>query len=392
MSQNKKLALGEIFNIARGGSPRPIQNFITNDKDGIPWIMIGDASERSKYISETKKRIIKEGVKSSRTVNPGDFLLTNSMSFGHPYIMKISGCIHDGWLVLSPKRNDIDQNYFYYLLGSNTVYEDFSRRASGTTVKNLNISLVSGVKVSFPPLEEQRRIAAILDKADEVRRQRQEAIRLTEELLKSLFLDMFGDPVTNPKGWEVVELQAVCNRITDGTHQSPEWANEGIPFLFISNIVNGEINFNVSKYISESSWASLTARCPIEVNDILYTTVGSYGNAALVRTKNKFCFQRHIAHIKPNTQKIHSEFLLGMMQSDGIKQQADRQVRGIAQKTLNLRELKEFKIFLPPCIKQEKYIDSRRKIENILINLQDSFQIESNLFNSLLQKAFRGEL
>jgi type I restriction enzyme S subunit len=392
MSQNEKLVLGEIFNIARGGSPRPIQNFLTNDKDGIPWIMIGDASEGSKYISATKKKIIKEGVKSSRIVNPGDFLLTNSMSFGHPYIIKISGCIHDGWLVLSPKRDDIDQNYFYYLLGSNSVYQDFSRRASGTTVKNLNIDLVSSVKVSFPSLEEQRRIAAILDKADAVRRKRKKAIALTEELLRSAFLDMFGDPVTNPKRWEVVELQQLCRRVTDGTHQPPEWADEGIPFLFVSNIVNGEIDFNVSKYINEASWSSLTVRCPIEVNDILYTTVGSYGNAALVRTKKRFCFQRHIAHIKPDTQKIHPEFLLGLMQSEGIKQQADRQVRGVAQKTLNLRELKEFKVFLPPRSDQEQYIAFRNNVEQCLNNQRHSFETQSNLFNSLLQRAFWGEL
>ena len=216
MKTNQQLALGKIFEIARGGSPRPIQDFITNDPDGIPWIMIGDASETSKYITNTKKRIIKDGVKRSRIVNSGDFLLTNSMSFGHPYILKISGCIHDGWLVLSPKLDDINQDYFYYLLGSDSVYQEFSRRASGTTVKNLNIDLVSSVKVSFPPLEEQKRIAAILDKADRVRRKRQEAIRLTEELGRSIFLDMFGDPVTNPKGWEVVKIDQIVDAIESG--------------------------------------------------------------------------------------------------------------------------------------------------------------------------------
>src|SRR5207253_5208354 len=97
-------ALGDIFEIARGGSPRPIDEFITDDPNGINWIMISDASEGSKYITATKKRIRAEGAQRSRQVKPGDFLLTNSMSFGKPYIMRTSGCIHDGWLVLSPRR------------------------------------------------------------------------------------------------------------------------------------------------------------------------------------------------------------------------------------------------------------------------------------------------
>jgi type I restriction enzyme S subunit len=231
-----------------------------------------------------------------------------------------------------------------------------------------------------------------LDKADEIIRKRKEAIALTEQLLKSTFLDMFGDPVINPKGWEVKKLEEVCYKVTDGTHQSPEWSISGIPFLFVSNIVNGEIDFNVSKYISEDFWQKLTLRCPIEINDILYTTVGSYGNVALVRTDKKFCFQRHIAHIKPDNSKINPEFLLGLMQSDGIKRQADQQVRGIAQKTLNLKELKSFQVFNPPINLQKKYAAIRRKIESKLQKQQKMLQESENLFNSLLQKAFKGEL
>src|SRR5690349_8394425 len=102
MSEWPLVALGDVFEIGRGGSPRPIDAFLTGDPEGVNWIMISDASEGSKYITQTKKRIRPEGAKRSRTVKPGDFLLTNSMSFGRPYIMRTSGCIHDGWLVLSP--------------------------------------------------------------------------------------------------------------------------------------------------------------------------------------------------------------------------------------------------------------------------------------------------
>lgn len=157
-----KASLEELFEIARGGSPRPIDDYITDDPDGINWIMIGDTVEGGKYITSTRKRIRPEGARRSRAVKPGDFLLTNSMSFGRPYIMRTFGCIHDGWLVLSPRREDVEPNYFFALLGTQAVYAEFARRAPGATVKNLNIDLVRGVTVPVPPLPTQRKYAEIV--------------------------------------------------------------------------------------------------------------------------------------------------------------------------------------------------------------------------------------
>lgn len=161
-----RVTLGAVFEIARGGSPRPIDDYVTDDPAGINWITISDASAGSKYITGTKRRIRPEGAKRSRAVKPGDFLLTNSMSFGRPYIMRTSGCIHDGWLVLSPRRDDVDSEFFYCLLGSTAVFAEFERRAAGATVKNLNIELVRAVKIPLPPFSGQRdfsRRAAAID-------------------------------------------------------------------------------------------------------------------------------------------------------------------------------------------------------------------------------------
>jgi type I restriction enzyme S subunit len=159
----RRLQLGEIFGIARGGSPRPIDEYITDAADGVNWVMIGDTEQGGKYIWSTKKKIRPDGVKRSRLVKSGDFLLTNSMSFGRPYILKTSGCIHDGWLVLSPRITDFNADYFYTLLGSQAVFNEFSKRASGATVKNLNIDLVSGVEVAVPPLDEQLKFAKAVE-------------------------------------------------------------------------------------------------------------------------------------------------------------------------------------------------------------------------------------
>jgi type I restriction enzyme, S subunit len=139
--------LGEICNIARGGSPRPIQKFLTDKPNGINWVKIGDATASTKYIYQTEEKIIPEGVKRSRLVKPGDFLLSNSMSFGRPYIMRTIGCIHDGWLVLSDKSGLFDQDYLYYFLGSAAAYKQFDNLAAGSTVRNLNTELVKRVTI-----------------------------------------------------------------------------------------------------------------------------------------------------------------------------------------------------------------------------------------------------
>ena len=343
----------------------------------VPYCDCGE-EDRKKYILE-----------------PGDIVFARTgATTGKSFL--IQDCPKDSvfasYLIRVRPSSDVDSRYLAWFFQTPNYWNQITQNATGTTQPGVNATNLKKLKVPVPPLKEQKRIAAILDKADAIRRKRKEAIRLTEELLRSTFLDMFGDPVINPKGWATGKLSEVCDRVTDGTHQSPQWSTEGIPFLFVSNIVDGEIDFNVSKYITEDCWKSLTARCPIELNDILYTTVGSYGNVALVRTTKKFCFQRHIAHIKPNHKKVNPEFLLGLMQSPGIKNQADRQVRGVAQKTLNLRELKDFEIFVPPRSEQDKYVAIRRKVESSLNSYRECCDTQNYFFNSLLQKAFRGEL
>ena len=156
--------LNELFLIERGGSPRPIQQFLTDEVDGINWIKIGDTELGQKYIETTKEKIKPEGLKKSRLVVDGDFILSNSMSFGRPYIVKTTGAIHDGWLVFRDVDNNLDKDFFYYLLSSSYVYQQFSRNASGSTVRNLNIDIVKQTNISLPPLNEQKRIVTKIEK------------------------------------------------------------------------------------------------------------------------------------------------------------------------------------------------------------------------------------
>ena len=147
-----------VAEIARGGSPRPIKEYLTDATDGINWIKIGDTEKDSKYIISVKERIKQSGVSKSRMVHKGDFLLTNSMSFGRPYITQVDGCIHDGWLVISLIEQSYRQDFFYYLLSSGYAYSQFAKRVAGAVVQNLNSEKVAISLFPLPPYEEQNRI------------------------------------------------------------------------------------------------------------------------------------------------------------------------------------------------------------------------------------------
>jgi type I restriction enzyme M protein len=155
--------LGELCVIERGASPRPIHDFVTNSPEGVNWIKIGDAENGSKYITRTKEKITLEGATKSRSVKRGDFILSNSMSFGRPYIMATDGCIHDGWLLLRDLHAQLDQDYLYYALGSKPVISQFERSATGGVVNNLNSEIVRRVKIPLPPLKVQKEIVAEIE-------------------------------------------------------------------------------------------------------------------------------------------------------------------------------------------------------------------------------------
>ena len=155
--------LDDVLDIARGASPRPIKDYVTTSENGINWIKIGDTEKGGKYINSTNERITLEGMKKSRFVKKGSFLLSNSMSFGRPYILNIDGCIHDGWLVLNQRVHVFEQDYLYYLLSSKMVYYQFCNKVSGAVVNNLNSDKVRETMVPLPPLEEQHRIVAKIE-------------------------------------------------------------------------------------------------------------------------------------------------------------------------------------------------------------------------------------
>lgn len=187
-SNVKYVKLGDISKIVRGASPRPIKNFITTSSTGINWIKIGDVNVNSKYITKTKEKITQEGATKSRYVRKGDFILSNSMSFGRPYILEIDGCIHDGWLSISEFEKYVTADYLYYYLISNKLQKEMKQRASfGGAVQNLNADIVRDLEIAVPPLSVQENIVKILDRFDKLNNDMSEGLPAEIEARKKQY-------------------------------------------------------------------------------------------------------------------------------------------------------------------------------------------------------------
>lgn len=184
-------SLGDLCNIERGGSPRPIDEYFTDKEDGLNWIKIGDVEVGSKYIYKTKQKIKPSGLSKTRFVKTGDLLLSNSMSFGRPFILQIDGCIHDGWLVIRDENKNFDKEYLYYFLSSEKSYDQFKKFAAGGVVNNLNSDIIKKMKVSVPPKDIQIKVKKQLSSLDNNTSLIESKLQSSKALQKSLINQIF---------------------------------------------------------------------------------------------------------------------------------------------------------------------------------------------------------
>ena len=397
--------LGNVCVIARGGSPRPIKDYITTSEDGINWIKIGDTQKNGKYISSTAEKIIPAGVSKSRMVHKGDFLLTNSMSFGRPYILKIDGCIHDGWLVISQQSEVFDQDYLYWVLSSSYAYSQFCGRVSGAVVKNLNSDKVANSVFPLPPLAEQKRIVAKIEELlPLVDRYEQAWHRL--EVLNSRF------PVDMQKSVLQLAIQGrlVPQRPEEGTGEDlfrqiqaeklsliqsgkikkekplPEITEDEIPFaipeswkwcrigdLFQHNtgkaLNSSDKNGTSYEYITTSNvyWNEFKLdklkkmlftdveleKCTVRKGDLLVLEGGDVGRAAIWNYDFEMRIQNHIHRIRPygdlTIEYFYYIFLL-------YKSAGNINGKGIGIKGLSSNVLHNLPIPLPPLAEQKRIV------------------------------------
>jgi len=389
----KKVELGKVADFINGdrGQNYPSEgDFIDS---GIPFVNAGHLADgkvdfsKMNYISESRFELLGSG-----KIQANDILYCLRGSLGKAAIYREDrpAAIASSLVIIRPS-GECSVEYLYHFLAGSLGQREMRKFDNGSSQPNLSATSVKNYVVPLPTLNEQRRIAAILDKADALRQKRRLSLQKLDSLTQSIFLDMFGDPL-NGRQSELVALEDVCERITDGTHQPPGWSESGIPFLFVSNVRGRAINFETQKFISDSTYAELTRTRPIDVGDVLYTTVGSYGNAAVVRDDRKFAFQRHIAHLKPKRNRLEPEFLAVMLETQLVRRQADQAARGIAQKTLNLEQIRAFRILVPELEVQKSFVARLLRVCSAREQMDDSDQALNLIFTSLQHRAFRGEL
>ncbi|MCI5777528.1 MAG: restriction endonuclease subunit S [Bacteroidales bacterium] len=379
----EKKTLGEICSIKRGASPRPIKKFITDAQEGVNWIKIGDTGE-SKYISSCKERIIPEGVSKSRFVRKGDLLLSNSMSFGHPYILNVDGCIHDGWLVLE-KPTSFDTNFMYYLLSSDKTYKEFSKRAKGAVVNNLNIELVSSVLVSYPPLSEQSAIASELDNLQTVIDGYKAQLADLDALAQSVFLEMFGDPVGNPKGWECYRLDSICKTTAGGTpskSKTENYSNGTINWLR-SGEVNKHYIISTELKISNIGLNNSSAKVlpPNTVVVAMYgATAGQVGILKIESSTNQA-----VCGILPSSSISHEYlyFTILLLNTEIVKQ-----AEGVAQPNISQGIIKALNIPLPPLPLQNQFASRVEAIEKQKEQIRQQLKDAETLMAERMQYYF----
>jgi len=360
------------------------------------YIDLSSVDQNSKLVSGATRLLTRDAPSRARQlVSPGDVLVStvrpnlNGVAVVPESLENATAST--GFTVLRP-GSGLEGRYLFHWVRSPHFIDEMVRSATGASYPAVSDRIVKASLIPLPPLDVQRRIAAILDQADALRARRGEALADLDDLAQSIFRDMFGDIGSDSDGPQRIPLNDLCTRITDGTHQSPSWSLDGNPFLFISNIVTGEIDFDTKRFISDQTHRLLTSRCPIEIGDVLYSTVGSYGVPALVRTDQKFAFQRHIAHIKPNRDLLEPQFLRAMLASPGVRRQADTAARGVAQKTVNLADIKKFSVVTPPMARQLKFVDRLSKVSELQRMHRSHLDGANDLFSALQTRAFAGKL
>ncbi len=382
--------LGEVCFIERGGSPRPIQQYLTDRADGLNWIKIGDAVEGSKYINSTKEKIKPEGLKKTRFIHKGDFILSNSMSFGKPYILGIDGCIHDGWLVIRDNNKIFDKSYLYYLLSSPNMYQEFKRLAVGGVVNNLNSNLVRNVVVPIPPLAEQERIVEELDLLSSIIDKKKAQLKELDQLAQSIFYDMFGDPITNEKGWEVKKLGEVIKVIGGYAFKSENFKEYGVPVLRIGNI-----NLGVFRPTNMVFWkkAEKLKRYIILPGDLVMSLTGTvgksdYGNVCILDDTYKEYYLNQRNAKLDIIGEINKFYLSNILKIEAIKDKLTGVSRGVRQANISNKDIETLFIPLPPLPLQQEFADKVEAIERQKSLIQQSIDETQTLFDSRMDYWF----
>ena len=333
--------IGDVCIIERGASPRPIHDFITDAPNGVNWIKIGDTEVGAKYITKTKERVTPEGAAKSRRVKPGDFILSNSMSFGRPYVMATDGCIHDGWLLLRDQSALLDQDFLYSILGSDRVFAQFKQAATGGVVNNLNSEIVRGVKIPLPPLNVQKEIVAEIEGYQKV-------INGARAVL-----DHYRPHIPIHPDWPMVELGEITKPEYGFTEKAAEQGDAR--FVRITDISqDGKLRVEDPKFVTLTKDARESL---LSNGDILVARTGAtFGKTMIFEADYPAVFASFLIRLRFPKERVLPRYYWVFAQSDLYWSQANALMTGGGQPQFNGNALVQVKIPLPPLATQRAIV------------------------------------
>lgn len=359
------------------------------------YIDIASINRETKLIEQAVEILTNEAPSRARQiVKAGDILVStvrpNLNAVAYIDSQFDGATASTGFTVLRTKPQKLDSRYLYYWVRTSYFIEDMVRRSTGASYPAVSDSIIKEYNIPLPPLEEQRRIAAILDKADAVRRKRQSAIALTEELLRSAFVEMFGIPEHSK--YPVKTFAEVCEVIVDGAHFTPTYVDEGVPFLRVTDIQTKSINWTNTKHIPLNEHKELIKRCHPRKGDVLYSKNGTIGIPKLIDWDEEFSIFVSLALLRPSANVLLGGYLESFLKTPFALRQALNHTKTGTVSNLHLVEIRKVKLPVPSLEMQKQWLKRKSGIEKQRDKLIESFTQLDNLFNSLLQKAFRGQL
>lgn len=360
------MKLGDICSFQSGGTPSRSNSKYFNGT--IPWIttvaLTGGVIDENSAVEFISDDAIRQS--AAKIVKPYSIMVGTRVGVGKVAINSVAMSTSQDVVSLI----DIDEtkwNKMFLVRFIQAKNNFLNSQARGATIKGIKIEVLAELELPDIDLPTQRWIADTLDKVAEGIGLCRKMLGELDLMVKAKFGEMFGNiPET-----EFVTMGSVCSLITDGTHQPPKFVDSGIPFLFVSNITTNMLTYNAEKFISAETYAELMKRTPVEIGDILLSTVGSYGHPAIVKSNKQFSFQRHIAFLKPRHNIIDSTFLHSAILTAGVQRQIEAKVKGIAQKTLNLSEIRTLRFPLPPLQEQERYAALVKNINKSKLTIQE---------------------
>ncbi len=386
MSEWKTVRLGDVCEIQSGGTPsRSKTEYWKNGT--IPWVKIGDFS--GKYLNKTTEHITQKGLENSsaKLFSKGTILYSIFATLGEATILNIDATTNQAIAGIKIKdKSSIDIDYLFAYLKS--LKEEVNRIGRGVAQNNINLSILKAFTFPLPPLETQKQIAKQLNKCTTLLAKHKQMLEKYDTLIKSRFIEMFGDnPIENGK-WKVEKLEDVCDLITDGTHKTPNYQQKGIRFISAKNIINGKIDLTDTKFITEEEYKQIQKRCRVEKNDVLLTKSGSLGSSAIIDFDIPIGLFESLAVIKYKRNLLNGIFVKELLSAESSQKQFNNGVKGIAIKHLHLNVIAALKIPIPPIKLQNDFATFVQQIDKSKFAVQKSLEKAETLYKSLMQRYF----